>query len=246
MQIQLMSDLHLECHRDKGRAFLYGLQPAAEVLVLAGDIVSASRTRDHLSMLFAAVSKKFKHVVYVPGNHEFYQGTIHDGWVNIKKAADEVSLKNVRALNNEAVELDGVRFFGGTGWFPRFDHDPAAVAARSMMTDFHVIWDLEPYIYGSNTGFDWGLAGADAEVVVSHHLPCEEAVARQYKNNVMNAFFVSKFDVAGCGAKLWLHGHTHEQVDMQVCNTRVVANPFGYPNELRQKQVFQDAMVLTV
>ena len=30
---------------------------------------------------------------------------------------------------------------------------------------------------------------------------------------------------------LWIHGHSHQAVDYEIANTRVLSNPRGYPDE---------------
>jgi hypothetical protein len=41
--------------------------------------------------------------------------------------------------------------------------------------------------------------------------------------------------------KLWIHGHTHDRCDYVLAETRVVANPLGYPNEVRSLEAFDPA-----
>lgn len=47
------------------------------------------------------------------------------------------------------------------------------------------------------------------------------------------AAYASNLDdmVAGSGAALWVHGHTHHCVDYRLGGTRVVSYQRGYPNE---------------
>jgi predicted phosphodiesterase len=239
MNIQLASDIHSEFHRDKGAEFWKNFKPVAEVLVLAGDICSA-RFVDQPRFIFEEVSKKFQHVVYVPGNHEAYATSIKQSWHNIQSAASGFS--NIHALNNESVLLRGVQFFGGTGWFPRRS---SSDRFQPYMNDFRLISDIKD-VYESNARFRDGVEVCLPDVVVSHHLPEEECVSPRYKGDPLNAFFVSDFDVKASGAGLWLHGHTHDQVDMKIGNCRVVANPLGYPSEVRNQNAFQEALVLTI
>jgi predicted phosphodiesterase len=244
MDIQLASDLHFECYTDRAnQEFLAAWKPAAEVLVLAGDIASA-KTPNQLARIFSALKAKYKHMVYVPGNHEFYGTTLAKGWVNIDLVKSQ--FPNLHVLNNDWCILDGVSFYGGTGWFPRFDGDPQAMTAKTYMSDFHHIKEFEPDVYASHRDFQIHLASATPDVVVTHHLPANECVAPQYKGDALNAFFVSQFDVTASGVKLWVHGHTHEQTDVKIGQTRVVANPRAYPREVRQQHAFQGQLVLTL
>jgi Icc-related predicted phosphoesterase len=181
--------------------------------------------------------------VYVPGNHEFYGSSLDAGWKNIRKAAARFP-GAVHVLDNSVVEIKGARLYGGTGWFP-LDSSARTTAAKAFMSDFHLIRDLEPRIYESHSEFARGMPEA-VDVVVSHHLPTPLCVHRKYRGSPLNAFFVSNFDVERTAAKLWLHGHTHEQTDVTVGRTRIVANPLGYPSELPQQAAFKEELLLEI
>ncbi len=244
MKIQLWSDLHLELTKDWGGRFLDTHYPAAETLVLAGDITSAVY-REPLDLVFASTSMRWKHVVYVPGNHEFYKTSLTDGWANIKAAAH--SYPNLHVLDNEGVTLDGVRFFGGTGWYPEISQHPMAPyevdydALRRCMSDFRLIREFEPAVYMSRKRLADALYSADEnpDVVITHHLPHEACVQPKYKGDPFNCFFVSDLDVETVAPKLWLHGHTHSSVDVTIGATRVLANPHGYRNESHSRPLEQ-------
>ena len=68
-------------------------------------------------------------------------------------------------------------------------------------------------------------------VVVGHHCPSEQSVAKCYKGNLLNGAFRSRLDdfiLARPQIRLWLHGHTHHNFDYEIGSTRVVCNPRGY------------------
>jgi Icc-related predicted phosphoesterase len=236
MKIQLWSDLHLEFHKDFGGRFLDTHHPAAETLVLAGDITSA-RDRRFLDLVFASTSMRWKNVIFTPGNHEFYRTSLRGGWSNIRDAARDHA--NVHVLDNSGVTIDGVRFFGGTGWFPEISQHPLAPyeadhdELRGSISDFRLIREFEPAVYMSRKELVDALY-SDTEfpdVVVTHHLPDERCVSRRFAGHALNCFFVSDLEVVTVGAKLWLHGHTHDSVDVNIAGTRVLANPHGYKHE---------------
>jgi predicted phosphodiesterase len=75
MKLQILSDLHLEMHADGGSGLIRELDPAGvDVLVLAGDITMARRYAD-LERVFKPLAKKYRHILYVPGNHEYYKSS---------------------------------------------------------------------------------------------------------------------------------------------------------------------------
>jgi hypothetical protein len=68
-------------------------------------------------------------------------------------------------------------------------------------------------------------------VVVTHHLPSQRCVAPQWAGHPLNPFFVCELDalIQERRPAIWIHGHTHDSVDVRVGETRILCNPFGYP-----------------
>lgn len=80
-------------------------------------------------------------------------------------------------------------------------------------------------------------------VVVSHHCPSDKSVHDKYKaDTIMNGGFRSNLDdfiAYRPQIKLWLHGHTHEEFDYVLGETRVVCNPRGYIGHENRAGYFQ-------
>ena len=73
MKIQVMSDLHLEMHADGGAGLIRELDPTGvDILVLADDITMA-RYYESLASGFEPLAIKYRHILYVPGNHRVLQ-----------------------------------------------------------------------------------------------------------------------------------------------------------------------------
>jgi hypothetical protein len=80
----------------------------ADVVVLAGDIHAGARGPGWAREAFPD-----KPIVYVPGNHEFYG----QHWMQLLDPLREMARKHdVHFLENDAVELGGVRFLGASLW----------------------------------------------------------------------------------------------------------------------------------
>jgi Icc-related predicted phosphoesterase len=227
MRVQYMSDLHLEF------GHLYLPEKAADVLVLAGDIftahgfVNTDSKKNRYRKFLDYVSKTYKHVIYVGGNHELY------GWKNTKKsylAAIRRELPaNVHLLDNEAIMLDGVRFVGGTLWTNFGGTQYYQDLAQHGMNDFRVFstddalrWHHET-VYFLDT-----LEPYDRTVVVTHHAPSFLSVHPKYAGDKLNTAYASNLEHL-MTAPVWLHGHMHDNSDYTVGNTRVLCNPRGYP-----------------
>jgi len=126
MKLNILSDLHLGFE-----AFERPVNDA-DVVVLAGDI---ARPREA-----AAWASGFdKPVLYVPGNHEFYGGSIDGAAAELAQLCDGTG---VHLLNDREVVIGGVRFLGTTLWtdFGLFGNDErkskAMVEAKRLLRDF--------------------------------------------------------------------------------------------------------------
>lgn len=117
MNIQLLSDLHLEAHPD----FVPSPAPGADVLVLAGDIGSyqtgsALATKgdgDFGLARFSPLHGWPTPVLFVPGNHE-YDGLDFDQAHT--RLQDTCARLGITWLEREVLHLGGVRFVGTTLW----------------------------------------------------------------------------------------------------------------------------------
>jgi len=69
-------------------------------------------------------------------------------------------------------------------------------------------------------------------VVVGHHAPSKLSTHPKYAREViMNGAYssdLSEFILDHPQIKLWTHGHTHEEFDYMIGETRIVCNPRGY------------------
>lgn len=247
MKIRVLSDLHLE-HDEPD------LIPHAEadLVVLAGDIHNHG-----LGLRWAAETFDPQvPVIYVPGNHEYYDGELGALEMAMRDAA--ASLDNVHFLNNATyVDPSGrFRVLGTTLWadFALFGADDAAreaaiAAALRVMLDFkgliQVSWPAGPEAGArdftpadslalharSRAWLETELAKpfAGKTIVVTHHAPHRSSLAARYATDPVSAGFVSDLGaLVGAPAALWIHGHTHTGFDYTVDGTRVVCNPRGY------------------
>lgn len=178
----------------------------------------------------------------------------------------------ITLLDDAVVEIDGVRFVGSTLWTD-FSARPVYVpfeeaireAARGM-NDYKLIKvgagrskdQLRPrdtiaahkaaraFIERElATPFD----GHDS-VIITHHAPSYRSLMlRGLSFNNLDWCYASNLEhlMHGTAAPaLWLHGHVHVNRDYTVGNTRIVANPRGYPrrNGLRENPDFDPAFVV--
>ena len=225
MRIKVMSDLHLEFHNDHGREFIDSLNSdGVDVLVLAGDITTSG---NGISRTIRRFCDKFSNVVYVAGNHEYYGCTLNEIHRMLSQLSED--LDNFHWLNKSSVEIDGQRFLGGTLWFK---DDPEAVFFRDKIGDFKHILGLDSWVHSENREAVEFLEQdvREGDVVVTHHLPTWMSVKDKFANSQLNRFYVCDMQhvILDNKPKMWIHGHTHENCDYVLEDTRVVCNPLGY------------------
>lgn len=247
MKIRVLSDLHLE--NDEPDAIPHA---DADLVVLAGDIHNHA-----LGLRWAAETFDPEvPVVYVPGNHEYYDGEFGALEAAMRDAAAQTD--NVHFLN-QGVLVDPAgrwRVLGATLWtdFTLFGADDtsrevAITAARRVMLDFRgliqVAWPESPEASSRDFTPDDSLALHErartwletelakpfggATIVVTHHAPHRLSLTPRYADDLVSAGFINDLpELVRAPVALWLHGHTHTSFDYRVDGTRVVCNPRGY------------------
>ena len=185
------------------------------MLVLAGDIIPLV-SAEAVARAFGWFCARFRHVVFVPGNHEYYRTSPAEAMRCWRRA--RAALPNLHVLNPGVAEIDGTRFVGATMWFPP---TPDEQRYRGFLTDFSLIRGFVPWVHETHAA---QLAFVrenvrDGDVIVTHHLPHPNSTPRMFVDSPLNRFFVSGDAgevLASAGARLWLHGHTHSPRDYVV------------------------------
>lgn len=231
MRIRIYSDLHLEREPFSPPA------NDADLVVLAGDIANGAAGIEWASATFATP------VLYLAGNHEYYDGEFESVQSAMRAAAGDA----VDLLDCTGTVVDGVRFLGCTLWT---DYSLAGAAERPAVIEGAREHnpDYQKIRFGSRA-----MAPEDAialcsrhrswltaelarpftgrTVVITHFAPHRRSIAPQYAGHRANPSFVVDLEEAVGAPALWIHGHTHTCFDYRVRGTRVVCNPRGYPGE---------------
>jgi hypothetical protein len=197
MKLQLASDLHLEfAQRERPGTRLVEPAPGAELLVLAGDI--------HNGVLgIEAFADWPVPVLYVAGNHEFYDQQWEPAREQLRAACAGT---NVRLLDQDLVEFGGVRVLGCTLWTDfRLTGEPVAQAMATVergLTDYRVIATGSGPLRAAQTlaeheaSRQWLVAElarplVGRTVVVTHHAPHPRSIHPRFAGHPMNPGFIS-------------------------------------------------------
>jgi Icc-related predicted phosphoesterase len=250
MKILLLSDLHIDIGPMSPEVNGRRIDADADVVVLAGDIHEGVQ-----APIWARQAFPDKEIVLVAGNHEFY-GRFWNR--NLRKIREKSAQLGIHFLENDSVEIGGIRFLGCSLWtdYCLYGQDRRQESMRDALTymnDFRRIkLDRKP---GENQDWrefrvltlipqlvrrrheqsvawlDEQLALGDPErtVVVTHHAPLGASIPQQFHGHKLSPAYASNLTHLVGRSRLWVHGHVHESLDYTHGMTRVICNPRGYP-----------------
>ena len=262
MNIQLLSDLHLETHPH----FVPEFAPGADVLILAGDIGSYQEgsmlvTQGDQDFGLARFSPRADlaawpvPVFFVPGNHEYDGMPFEEAHARLQETCERLQ---ITWLHRRVKVMNGVRLIGCTLWsdfealVPQQGPLTQQLKAREKAeraADFYLrktgtTLDGKPFLSDkvraqAQADQAW-LTQALSEpfegvtVVVTHFAPSLKSADPRYGLTPGTAGFCNALDHLLPKANLWLHGHLHCAHDYVHAGCRVVANPLGYARKNEQ------------
>lgn len=262
MRIRLLSDLHAEGGFDKE---LFKSQ-GEDVLVLAGDIHVGA---DAVWAMLKQFAEHQPNIVFVAGNHEFYRQDYHDTCRKLEEWAKFTGIKILnpgtvyfdaefkRFVEPLEENTDPyVAIIGAPLWTNFRNNDLSKFHAKQGINDFRLI-EFDNRYFAPNDAAQlfeqqYGYIKFQSEqikskkLIVTHFLPAVECIDPQYlgqgATSTLNDYFAN--DLGGWISYLenttWVHGHTHSNVDFKICDTRIVANPYGYGKNLNYKECLID------
>lgn len=208
LKLRVCSDLHAE-HNPNYQFPHDEKQGKNQILILAGDTYSSQGIIRFMKRFH---DTRFRQVLFIAGNHEFYQSYFTETLKKLKKnfPAKRISTNKIQFLDNNRIDIDGVTFLGCTLWSDFHKEDPIAMdCARGCMNDYHLI----KYDSSTNAGmYAMGFKKLTPEdtlkehkmsrrfleeelklakeenrnsrtVVITHQAPCELSVAPEFKAN---------------------------------------------------------------
>ena len=256
VNIQLLSDLHLEVHPNFKPAPAAG----ADLLVLAGDIGSYQpgsllTDPDFGLARFSPLHGWPTPVLFVPGNHEYDHLDFDATHARLRETCERL---RITWLERETLIINGVRFIGTTLWTD-FDalseaqaditrnlklREKAFRAANFYLRKAGVMRNGKPMLAEEireqalvcegwlREALDVSFDGVT--VAVTHFAPSLLSADPRYGLVPGTAGFCNSLDDLLPRANFWLHGHLHAPSDYVKSGCRVVANPLGYSRKGEQ------------
>lgn len=245
MKLRIISDLHIDPRWSAPFDLPKHDDDSESILIVAGDAGEQTTACETLS----GYCDRFREVIYVMGNHEYYRGSMV---CTVDKIKDAVGKRNLWVLDAEEYVTPDFVIIGATLWTDMFGGDPFLEwNSRQNMNDYHVIRTgdkQDPYerllqpvdtmdIHRQHLDFIkmrvayWKEAEPSKTiVVVTHHAPSSQSVAPRFTGNALNCNFHSNLDgyIMYQPIALWVHGHMHNRSDYMIGDCRVICNARGY------------------
>lgn len=248
MKVNFLSDLHLDLqviHPDI-------LNIKGDVCILAGDITEAfdlvshrtdsyaKKTQGRFDKVFDALCKNFSEVLYIGGNHEHYRSAYTSTHSIIRDYLSVRGFNNVTVMENHTKTVGDVTFLAATLWTDFNKRNPLSMMmCRDGMNDFRRIYTdarktlITPEMIADHHDYSrrW-LEGMltmtpGRRVVITHHAPSRQA---ETSPTHLSDAFASDLDeyFQDSDVSLWVHGHTHTNIEYKMGKVPVITNQFGY------------------
>lgn len=253
MTIQYASDLHLEFPQNSAWLQTYPLKPAADILILAGDVTYLSERR-LANPILDTLSAQYDTIYVVPGNHEFYVWSydVNDTFPFLKWPIR----KNIFYLNNQVIRHGTVRMLFTT-LFTRIERHEFI---DKKLTDFHTCkhrgerFTTHKYNECHELSLQFLIAELEKPfngqtLIISHHAPYPPSFCDYPFSGELNEAFHVDMTWLFTKYKIdhWIHGHTHHnQKPFKIGDTWFYTNQLGYTFREEEKLFSRDAVLKLV
>ncbi len=242
LKIHYLSDIHLEFYDlTKVPRLLQQIVPQSPICVLAGDI--GYPFQNTYEAFLRGIHSKFEHIFLIHGNHEYYQLKDNKGKSNeeILQKTHEIiethNLHKIHFLHNSHYDLPNTnfRFIGSILWSKiedkRYLSNDYDLIYQNSVDELNVTHQLcKEYLQNA-------LLEARNQnkkvIMITHHLPSFKLNHIKYAKymNYHQCFSSHCDDLINDPVKLWIFGHTHMDINMEINKILCVANPIGYKGE---------------
>jgi len=254
MDIQIVSDLHLEFISDKPKFSI--VKPTAKIIALLGDICCCVSDKDFdtFKRFILEILPLYEVIIFVPGNHEYYYAATKKSPATLLHTIPHVNKKiskwftqtspKLHLLANSSMSITRASttyvIIGATLW-THIPPDKHKVISNSM-NDYSYIYEgaatkITPATISKlhSKCFNYIkkclLMASEKKyrtIVLTHHKP--------YLNTTHNSNSIDIAYEVDCSSlfsmvNLWAYGHTHISDSKKMGKTLVYSNPKGYPGQ---------------
>jgi predicted phosphodiesterase len=226
MKLAVASDLHLDHYTVSQQKDILNCfdNDDSDTIILAGDL--GNPFSDHYLDLLNKCKEQYKYVLFIAGNHEFYQDRTE---TDVEEKLESLSWEtNTIFLQKHSWRHpSGTVISGCTLWT---DISPTTFAyvrnKHSLLTYSDVV-----EIHQDHKQWIESVA-AETDIMVTHHLPTVKMVDPKYGNSPYNDGYASPMEyLFKPPLKLWICGHTHTASRKYTNGIPCMSNPLGYPED---------------
>lgn len=266
--LRYVSDLHLEFRYDffgdrrLRSIWEFDIDPSdTYYLALLGDI--GNPYDETLGKFISLVSKVYKNIFYVPGNHEYYNLTKEKkSYIDCKNKLSELSIKypNLIIMDNNVFCIDGLKIIGSTLWSHISPENHFHISKN--LNDYHLIYDENLEKISIETTNLWNRQALDFIksqicdsdlpcIILTHHCPllpnpmkdCWTASPRYLNGKYNQAFHNDLSYLMNYPIIVWLYGHTHWTSNFDFNSVKIATNQLGYKTEESEYYFNQNAAI---
>lgn len=235
----VVSDTHYVHQRDIDASIF----TPADILILNGDITDVYNT-PVLGDVFKIVTKIYKSIIYVPGNHEYFFTKCHrapqerdDSFMESVEAGlrHVCEVYNIIYLNNTSIRIGNIEFFGSTMWtsIPA-DYAPLIynrVTAYTKIKGCTIETTNKCHatsISAINKFLSAPKSDSMTRVVITHYAPLiDHKVTGKFKEKRDNVAFAAHLPALVVKADWWIFAHTHYNANFLYETTHILSNAFA-------------------
>lgn len=267
IELRIYSDIHQEYQKKKNYPAKFFQSPfhieeygneKEQVLIIAGDLLylkdlgfskNPEKNIENQAYMnyIEQLSQRFKEVLYVFGNHEFYMSKLGKSYV-LKAQATLSHIKNLHIISRHtpSVIINDVKFVGATLWTDLKNEPSMYHYYEDTTGDFKYItynegsrftnFRTNHWIKEHIEDFKWIKQESENSthpvIVISHHAPT--SITKDPVDdpkNEFSAFYTSNLDdfiTHSQNIKMWIHGHIHYPYDYVFGGKRIFSNPQDY------------------
>jgi predicted phosphodiesterase len=241
MRVFAVSDIHVDYSANaKWVANLSVAEYQDDVLILAGDV---SDIRRLLDWCLSTLAKRFKKVLFVPGNHELWVMREDRDKNSLQKFDEVCAVVESTGTSMQTFHEQGVSIIPLLGWYDYSFGEPSK-ELKSMWMDYcSVRWpneltdqDIAAHFTALNDEPS-SMAG-NKVITYSHFLPRIDLMpefipsAQRILYPVLGSVQLER-QLRKFNPDIHVYGHSHVNRQVEIDGVSYINNAFGYPSETR-------------
>lgn len=233
---QIISDIHIT-NNSKWQDYLV---VSAPYLIVCGDVGNVDNIELYEKFM-CELSKQYKNVFLIAGNHEYYSENKTFEFLNSELRNLTTKIENLIFLDDEYYDLPGnIRIYGSTLW--------SSIKNLTNILPINSIFGKAGYktwlnkmhynsLYYLERVIDDSKKLGKRLIIATHYPPTDiNTVTEKHKKSSRLEYYVNNLEYLLTKelVYIWIYGHTHINSDYLTCmDTRVVSNQYnsdGYKN----------------